>query len=269
MKYFVVSDVHSFFKEMMAALHEKGFEIDNQEHKLIVCGDLFDRGDETVQLFKFIKEMHAQGRLIYIKGNHEDLLFDCVNELKMGSIPSHHHFHNGTVKTICQFCVQNEWIIYDREWRDRIIETMQPILDFINDNCVDYAEIEDYIFVHGWVPCTTADDNIYHARKKFGKVNEVWNNPDDPLYAGAWKAARWINGMEAWKQGCYIPGKTIVMGHWHCSWGWSHLRQERKEWPQFSRKDWKKSFEPFVDDGIIAIDACTAYSGLVNVLVIE
>ena len=36
-----------------------------------------------------------------------------------------------------------------------------------------------------------------------------------------------------------------------------------------NKKDWKKSFEPFVDDGIIAIDACTAYTGLCNVIVIE
>jgi serine/threonine protein phosphatase 1 len=252
MKYFVVSDVHSYFKEMLDALYEKGFVLDNKEHKLIICGDLFDRGDKTVKLFEFVKELSAQGRLIYIKGNHEDLLQDCLNDIRAGRVPGGHHFHNGTVKTICQFCGQNEWIIYDPTWRDKICQTMQPILDFIDENCVDYAEIGDYVFVHGWIP------SFYH-------LNDFrdgdWND---------WREARWLNGMDMWRNPANrVNGKTIVCGHWHCSWGWSHIRMERKEWPQKNRKDWQKSFEPFVDDGIIALDACTAYSSLVNVLVIE
>lgn len=76
--------------------------------------------------------------------------------------------------------------------------------------------------------------------------------------------------MEMWRYPkCRVDGKTIVCGHWHCSWGWSHIKQDRKEFPQKNQVDWKKSFEPFIDDGIIAIDACTAYSGLCNVIVIE
>jgi serine/threonine protein phosphatase 1 len=252
MKYFVVSDVHSFFKELMDALNEKGFEIDNKEHKLVVCGDLFDRGDETVQLFEFVKELQNQDRLIYIRGNHEDLLVDCVQEIRTGRIPRNHHFHNGTVKTICMLCGQNEWIMYDTTWRDKICEVMQPVLDFIDDNCVNYAEVGDYIFVHGWIPSFSHLDDF-----RDGDLSD-------------WKEARWLNGMDMWRNPANrVNGKKIVCGHWHCSWGWSHIRQERKEWPQVNRKDWQKSFEPFIDDGIVAIDACTAYSGKVNVLVIE
>jgi hypothetical protein len=76
--------------------------------------------------------------------------------------------------------------------------------------------------------------------------------------------------MEKWKNSNNrLDGKTVIVGHWHCSYGWSHIRNERKEFPQKNRKGWEKSFEPFVDDGIIAIDACTAYSGMCNVIVIE
>ena len=249
---FAVSDVHSYYKELMAALNAKGFVLDDPSHKLIVCGDLLDRGDETVQVFDFIKELHAQGRLIYVKGNHESLLEQCVNEVRMGRVPGSHHFHNGTVKTICQFCGQNEWIVYDPTWRDKICEVMQPVLDFINENCVDYAEIGDYIFVHGWIPPFYYLNDFRDADKS------------------DWEDARWLNGMDMWRNPKNrVEGKTIVCGHWHCSYGWSHIRQERKEWPQKNRKDWLDSFEPFVDDGIAAIDACTAYTGKVNVLVIE
>lgn len=250
--YFVCSDIHSAYTPWMEALNKAGFNKNKYSHKIAICGDLFDRLNETVKVFEFVKDMASQGRLIYVRGNHEDLLFDCVNELRKGYVPSSHHRHNGTVKTICMLCGQSEWIIYNPEWRNKIVKTMEPVLEFIDKNCVNYADIGDYVLVHGWWPSYDIVDD-YH-------IAEDW----------LWKDARWMNGMDMWRNPKNrIPGKTIICGHWHCSWGWSHIRQERKEWPQKNRKDWEKSFEPFVDDGIIAIDACTAYSGKVNCIVIE
>lgn len=252
MKYFITSDVHSFYDELMVALNEKGFEKDNPEHIVCVCGDLFDRGNQSRQVFEFAKELQQQGRLIYVKGNHELLLKDCVKEIAKGRVPSSHHFSNGTVKTICMLCGQSEWIVYDPSWRDKILEIMQPVLDFIDKNCVNYAEIGDYILVHGYIPTFQHLDDFRDGDQ------------------GDWNQAMWLNGMDMWRNPKNrVEGKTITCGHWHCSWGWSHIRQERKEWPPSNRKDWKKSFEPFIDDGIMAIDACTAYSGIVNVVVIE
>lgn len=246
MKYFVVSDVHSYFKYLMEALTENGFEVDNKEHKLVVCGDLFDRGDETVALFEFVKDLQAQGRLIYIRGNHEDLLADCLYEIRAGRMPGRHHFSNGTVKTICQFCRQSEWIIYDPTWRGTICETMQPILDFIDNNCVDYAEIGDYILVHGWIPSFSHLDDFRDG------------------YVGDWKEARWLNGMNMWLNPANrVDGKTVVCGHWHVNWGHARIHHSCSEW------DDDAIFDPFIDDGIIAIDACTAHTLQVNVLVIE
>lgn len=249
-KWFVCSDIHSFFDVFHAELLKKGFEIDNPEHRLIVCGDLFDRGNQTVQLFEFVKSLGD--RFIYVKGNHESLLEDCMAEIHAGRVPSSHHFHNGTVKTICQFCKENEWIVYDPAWRDKIYAIMKPILDWINEKSVNYFEVGDYVFVHGWVPCHQGLDDFRDAT-------------DDE-----WERARWENGMEMWSYPrCRVEGKTVVCGHYHCSWGWSHLKQDRKEFPKKNRVDWKKSFEPFVENGIIAIDACIAYTDLCNVIVIE
>ena len=61
-----------------------------------------------------------------------------------------------------------------------------------------------------------------------------------------------------------VEGKTIICGHYHTSWGHAYLHDDGFEWG----KDVAK-FEPFIDDGIIAIDACTAYTGKVNCIVIE
>ena len=39
-----------------------------------MCGDAFDRGKDAVRVYKYLKELHSKGKLIYIRGNHEDLI---------------------------------------------------------------------------------------------------------------------------------------------------------------------------------------------------
>ena len=53
MKYFAVSDCHGFYSNLMFALKNAGFDINNPEHILIVCGDLFDRGEQPKEIFEF------------------------------------------------------------------------------------------------------------------------------------------------------------------------------------------------------------------------
>ena len=252
MKLFVLSDVHSFYEPMMAALEKNGFDINNKDHHVVVCGDLFDRGPDANKVFAFAKRMSDEDRLTYICGNHEELLFDCVQEIKNGRYMGGHHTSNGTLDTIIQVTGCNIYDLYSGTYAAEELNRVNSLLAFIANNAVDYAEVGDYIFVHGWIPC-----NQYT-----GKFEENWRDGD-------WESARWINGMLAWKRGARIPGKTIVCGHYHSSWGHSNIHQDRKEYPNKSRKDWQKSFEPFVDEGIIAIDACTAYSNFCNCFVIE
>ena len=80
--YFVTSDIHSFYNLFHKALIEKGFDINNKDHILIICGDCFDRGNESKELLDFIYDLYKQDRLIYIKGNHEDLLEECLYQVE-------------------------------------------------------------------------------------------------------------------------------------------------------------------------------------------
>ena len=57
--------------------------------------------------------------------------------------------------------------------------------------------------------------------------------------------------------------KTIVCGHWHTSYGHSKYEHKGTEFGEDA------DFSPYYAPGIIAIDACTAFSGMVNCLVIE
>lgn len=255
MKLFVLSDVHSFYEPMMAALNKNGFDITNQDHHVIICGDLFDRGPDAVKCYEFAKKMADEGRLSYVYGNHEELLQDCVREVYSIQGVSNHHISNGTLDTLAQFTGMSKYDLH-AGWVDtkEFAEKTDPLLEFIYDQTVDYVEAGDYIFVHGWIPC-----NPYN-----GTVPDNWNTPD-----ADWDKARWINGMAAWRKGARLQGKTIVCGHFHASWGHSHLHLDRKEFPQKNRVDWEKSFEPFYEEGIIAIDACTAYTGFCNCIVLE
>lgn len=95
MKYFITSDIHSFYTPLMNSLKSSGFDINNPEHILVVNGDLFDRGGETVQLLEFIKSLPKERRIL-IRGNHEYLLKELV-ETKW--LPESYDYSNGTVRT--------------------------------------------------------------------------------------------------------------------------------------------------------------------------
>ena len=51
MKYYVISDIHSNYDEMITALDDKEFEYDNPNHKIILVGDAFDRGNDPVNMY--------------------------------------------------------------------------------------------------------------------------------------------------------------------------------------------------------------------------
>lgn len=244
-KYFAISDIHSFFDEMLYALKLKGFDLSNNSHYVILCGDAFDRGPDSNKVFNFLKDLYAQNRLIYIRGNHEDLLFDCIKELTSTGKISGHHYHNGTVKTLSHFIDEDDFWMYSTyipsSVINKIVENTSELQKFILDACVDSFELGNKIFVHSWIPTEQQ----------------------------TWKEARWGNPFELWKQKLYPEDKCIVAGHWHTSWYWSHIKLERKEWPQKNREGWQNAFDPVVEENIIGLDACTAYSGKVNCMVFD
>lgn len=252
-KYFAVSDVHSFYKELTDVLDAGGFEIDNDSHHLIICGDLFDRGDQSIDCFNFVSKLKDMNRLHYVKGNHETLLKICLNDMGRGKYIDRHHVSNGTLGTISQFLGINVYDalmgLYDSK---KFVEFYSMINSFIDDTCVDYFEVADYVFVHGWIPTIKSEDGYMAADLDYTSADEH-----------QWERARWENGMELWKLGVKIPDKTIVMGHWHSSYGHAVIHKDGKEWGDDAK------FTPFEDNGIIALDACTAYTRCMNCLILD
>ena len=63
-KYFVASDIYSFYTPFIKELNKTGFDLNNEEHILIICGDLFDRGSESLKLYEFIKTLPKERRIL-------------------------------------------------------------------------------------------------------------------------------------------------------------------------------------------------------------
>ena len=269
MKYFVVSDVHGYYSAMKQSLDAAGFDETSNSHMLIVCGDLMDRGYEAERMQTYILHLMERKKVILVRGNHEDLVLEMLDNFDeyAPQINFTHHYRNGTFNTMLDLTGTGFFdAIMDR---GKFVADCRntPYIKTIIPSAIDFFETPHYVFVHGWIPCKVQLDPLArYSGERVYKYLPEWRNATQE----DWNNARWFNGMElAHYHDVVEPDKTIVCGHWHCSWGWSHIKQKRKEFPQKNGSDWEKSFEPYKENGIIAIDGCTAYSGIVNCIVID
>ena len=258
MKYYVISDIHGFYDEMIDALTEKGYFSDTEPHKLIICGDLLDRGNQVNELCGFVIELLKRDEIILIKGNHEDLLIDLAEEIYkyLPNPQSTFHGTNGTFKTALALANMkpDEVEVYPKNFRNRVLNSV--FVKKIVNSMVDYFETEHYIFVHGWIPCK---EDYIRGRGSIYSYMKGWRSATEKV----WAYARWLNGMAMQKHGVYERGKTIVCGHFHTSWGHSVIEGRCSEFGK------NADFSPYYNDGIIAIDGCTSYTKNVNCIVIE
>ncbi len=261
MKYYVVADPHGFYLYLRQALEEAGFFEDNEPHKLIVCGDVLDRGEESAEIVDFLLELASKDMLILVKGNHEDLFVQCLMDIAKGYVVDiasgcSYHYRNRTWHSILQLTKMKEKTAVDfsgslvtKARNTRFYRELLPL-------CRDYYETDNYVFCHGWIPVINNGD-------KYSPIFEYdpdWRNAD----LTRWREARWYNGMQlACENGIKEPGKTIVCGHWHTSFG--HNKYEGKGTYRGDADD----LTPFYADGIIALDGCTVRSKRVNCIVIE
>jgi len=254
-KLFCVSDIHGFYDELKKALDEAGFDPTNEDHWLITCGDHFDRGQQPVEVMRYLNSLP---RKVLVKGNHESLL----QELCDRGYPGSHDYSNGTFDTVCEFGGVNLGNSFD----ECCLVAYNRTKNFI-DSMVNYFETKNYIFVHGWIPVICKDGlPMYHRRNRKFEFAPSWRYS----HHSEWEQARWLNGIDMARKGFVEPEKTIVCGHWHCSYG--HMMDDMAKNGLFNCIDEfgeTAIWEPYYGDGIIAIDRCTAHTGEINVLVLE
>ena len=279
MKYFIVSDVHSFCSELKSALWKAGFNKRNKDHTLIICGDVFDRGSETVELYKFLTSIPKK-RCILIKGNHE-LLYE---ELLEKSFPESHDFSNHTVDTFCQIAGYDPEILAPKYWRkfddvphERIRQAWQEILTEVKQSPITawlkssrwkyWHEVGNYIFVHSFIPLKNLDHMpaYYTYNRKFGYFKD-WRETATNFEL---EDATWGCPYQQYIDGYFkeeaANGKVLVCGHWAVT-----------DFRQHINNKWSEDTSIYKFENIIGLDCgvwkyrdTKAYYHPQNVLVID
>lgn len=212
-QYFVISDIHSFYDEMIDGLATAGFDRMNPDHVLVVLGDIFDRGPKPIETFNYLYEM-PDDRIVMVMGNHELLLKELLNK----EVPEAFEFVNGTVDTV--FALAGMKL----NWSERFnfeYQVAHPHIEKLEQKYIDiwtaarhkakahpvikwiktwkmYFEVGNYVMVHSSVP------NSYNWRT-------------EPFLM--WEKSMW---------GCPfkmpLPSNRIVIcGHWHTSDFYKHF----------------------------------------------
>lgn len=235
---FVVSDIHGHYSQLKKALHDAGFDPENEAHLLICCGDLFDRGPENRKVYDYIRRLKHK---ILIRGNHDQRLLEVLERRRVDM----YDMRNGTLETVEEFFGPSAVTNYGWLYLPKYGKMEGKLRRFIG-SMVDYLETEHYVFTHGYLPLDP-DSNV-------SRIRPDWRTAD----AQAWHYARFLEWNILYNTPARLPGKTIVCGHRTCRYGHFFDPQRQKE-----------DYSIFYGDGVIAIDALTVRSGQVNVLVLE
>lgn len=249
-KIFAISDIHGFYTEMIESLKESGYDEDNPEHLLIVCGDKFDRGKESVKVFQYLKRLMDKNKAIILRGNH--LAF--IENFLEGSNDPFNYIHNGLNVTIADFWHRTapfeSWCALEgncelsienySKWaeiaRKDINKEYPELLPWIK-SLPYYYETDNYIFTHGMIDGQCFD----------------WHNPNISWYECTWAKPRDFNNS------IVNTDKKVVVGHINCGLLRSLYGYDENDNSIFERPDGK----------VIGLDTCTVLTHKVNVLVLE
>ena len=204
MKYFLTGDLHSFYIPFEQSLKNVRYDKNNSNHSLVILGDLFDRGEETKELYNFLTSI-PEDRLILVKGNHEYLLEQLLNK----SFPESYDFSNGTVRTCCQMAYsskhiakKNEMILKDlefdvtygsifsdktdnlddkfaiRKWKQIVkrVKNSDIYNWFKNIKWKHYFELDKFIAVHSFVPVKFNNNCHFTKQSEFNAIYNGWVN---------------------------------------------------------------------------------------------
>jgi len=164
MRTFVISDIHGNNELFRNSLKQVGF---NQEDRLILLGDLIDRGVDSKGVLDTVMLLMDTGfNLDCLIGNHEKMFLDA----SLSTINLNHWLRNGGDKTLASFLTNS-------------IEKIPPNYFELISSFKYYLEIENFIFVHA-----ALNMNI---DKPFTDIHTIlWERNPDKYLNGKWMENR-------------------------------------------------------------------------------
>lgn len=240
MKYFCISDIHGHYDEMIYALLEAGYDSHDTHHKLVVLGDMVDRGPKCVEVLEYVYDLYKQDKAIVIMGNHDLFLLDFMFFRTKRTV--FNFMKNGHQTTIEQLLGRKVDIDSDFIDEAHDIELRHPYLREFLSSMKAYYEIDEYILVHGGVD----------ARK------DDWKH--DELHTYVW--TRMIDEPR-------LENRVLVVGHTPAYYVRSIREGIRYELIEKNPIKYKDYYDVYDEGDLIHIDGGVYSGGKINVFIIE
>ena len=237
MRYFVISDIHAHYDEMIRDLKKKRYNESDLNHHLIVIGDLFDRGPKAKETLEYIHRLHQMKRATVIVGNHDYFLMEFFD--KNYKRVRFNILRNGFKETLKSLHGED----FDDEDDDELdvvhnsISLAYPYLEEWLTELPLFYEIDYYVFVHGGI-----NPNLKDWRKDTRR-NYTWN--------------REYNQFR-------LPYNTVVAGHHRVA----TILRDVKDYNKLYKEE-PQLFDILYLDGKILIDGFVEVSKRINVLVLD
>ncbi|EIR5698127.1 serine/threonine protein phosphatase [Listeria monocytogenes] len=127
---------------------------DKEQERLLFVGDLIDRGENPAAVLRRVKALADQTGAIVLKGNHEQMLLDF---LENPSGKMHYYLSQGGMETIQSLIADSlDKKMTPEGLAERVKEEAAELIDFIR-NLPLYYEEGKYVFVHAGVDLTKKD----------------------------------------------------------------------------------------------------------------
>jgi len=127
---YIISDIHGEYDLFITLLKKIEF---NKNDKMIICGDIIDKGAHSIKLLKFIRK---QENMIFLMGNHEYEFLKYYNKI-MEEVAD--EFDSNQVLSEINDYFPNE--TYKLSWNDL----------YWLEECGYFYETDDFICVHAGV----------------------------------------------------------------------------------------------------------------------
>ena len=146
---YVISDIHGYYDLFITLLKKINF---CKNDKMIIVGDIFDKGPDSVKLLKFVKKFD---NFVFVVGNHE---FEFLK---------YYHF---ILKNTAENFDENEILKKVNEYfKDEKLYLDWADIDWL-DNCPYYYETDDFLCVHAGI---ALDQNNQIISPKYNDVETL------------------------------------------------------------------------------------------------
>ena len=254
-KIFFCSDIHGYYDVMINTLKFKGFDENNPNHLLVVLGDIFDRGDQAVQVYEYLKRLTDKKKAVVVSGNHHKFLIEFLE----GSYNPFNYMNNGLSETIGDFWHRTmpfeSWCLLDKDCTPNSNDYAEWVDICRKDIMEEYPELLDWLKS---MPRYFESKNIIGCHASLDLNAEDWRKPHCIRYTlRDWDALEFDDGMFLARKN--TTGKTIVAGHFDTG----HLREMHNLGVYDDHSILK------TEDNKIFIDGCVALTQKLNVLILE